>query len=275
METQGVFIPDDLKKILKVTKYDNINIANFTSEDRDKIVTFMRKTLHTIIPTEMREDYYDIFQYNPEKFVLVPGQELSLKAIIRTAKLIINKPASDKAKGHNKRHHENPQQNNRKEPEIELVDKQKKLEDAIKTFLTGFPDKSYSASTTVFSDGNGSYCATVDCPVKNCSKKTKVSMNATRWNTSNFFSHVRTHVKPEEPKPKNPLKNYLIKTHVESNEGSQAPRKRCKIGPSNDSEANDSEAEDNDLGEIETVSIEGSENGEDDNNNSKKANPVF
>lgn len=54
-------------------------------------------------------------------------------------------------------------------------------------------------SANVAADGLGSYIAVLKCPIADCEKTIKITRNKTRWNTSNFYSHVSTHSSKHKP----------------------------------------------------------------------------
>ena len=91
IEEDGLYVPNDLKLILKVTRFDNLMALSLLQEkDMDEIEKFMQETLHSLIAPNEYEDYYStLFKNNPQKFTLVCGQKLALKMIAKKAKEIM------------------------------------------------------------------------------------------------------------------------------------------------------------------------------------------
>ena len=79
-EAERVFVPDDLKLILKANRYDDLySLINFTDADKLKCLEFMRKTLHKLPHMKndaVRESYYGIFKDCPEQFIFLGGPRL-------------------------------------------------------------------------------------------------------------------------------------------------------------------------------------------------------
>lgn len=223
LEENGAFIPDTLKKILEVNKYDNVRaLANFQPEDQDKIVAFMRNTLHLIIPEDEREQYYDIFKFKPDQFAMVPGHQLALKTIVRISKYFVNQSnglvTSTASSTKRKSGNSTKTNNNSSVTDADIIDAKKKLDSNLTNYLK---DKfvefkaPFTLETKVEPDGNGSFKAEVTCPAKNCKKKINVGRIKTRWNPSNVFTHVRrVHFSTkdgaeDEKNQNNTMENYL------------------------------------------------------------------
>lgn len=227
LEERGAFIPNNLKKILEVTKYDNLDaLSKFTiPDDVDKIVTFMRNTLHEIIPDDERQLYYDIFKFKPDKFEIVPGNTIALKSLIRLSKYVVNECnnnvqkegsfsfASTSNTGSNiaKESKKTAASKDSEPPETPVLKLQKGLDEGVSTYIkTTFPSISNSkVVSTVACDGHGSFSAALYCPVKACNTKIKICRNDNRWNPSNFYTHIRKHFPNQEKNDKRKKTKFL------------------------------------------------------------------
>ncbi|XP_051161332.1 uncharacterized protein LOC127281598 [Leptopilina boulardi] len=190
LEEEAIFVPQDLKLILKATKYDSFfALERFTQSDQKKIEKFMQTTLHEIIKEDEREKYYGIFKNHPEKFIFVGGLEQSILEIINVVKKIAikNKKAKNlvsvSASGSS-----TTTENN-------IINLNTVLERNVNKYIQeNFPDQVLpQISATVIEDGLGSHVAILQCPFPKCEKLTKISRNGTRWNTSNFYKHFSVH----------------------------------------------------------------------------------
>ncbi|KAJ1519055.1 hypothetical protein ONE63_011298 [Megalurothrips usitatus] len=210
LEERGTFVPECLKNILQVNQYNSLEmLAKFViPDDEDKIVKFMQQTLHQIIPEDEMTKYYDIFRFKPEKFVFVPGHQLSLKNICKLCKCIANDikhgeastPATPAIRSSSKQ----PTAKETSSSESSIITAKKVLDQGVKKYIhSTFPSISDCiVQTEVASDGLGSHTALLYCPVKECGKKIKIGKNNTRWNTSNFYTHLRSHFKSTTDKGK-------------------------------------------------------------------------
>ena len=209
-ESEGAFFPEDLKLILKATKYDNLfSLQHFTEEDKEKIEIFMQTVLYQLIKEEDREQYYGIFKDHPEKFLLVGGLEQALTVMIELAKNVTSSNRLAKATSFvssTSRRTQAQCNEDQKTVEEKIMASKTVLESNVNKYLQDNYASLFlpQVSAVVSVDPTGSYIATLHCPVADCEKLTKVSRNKTRWNTSNFYTHVTTHF-PEKKRPKTPV----------------------------------------------------------------------
>lgn len=198
-EAESAFFPEDLKLILKATKYDNLfSLENFTEKDKEKIEVFMQTILYQIIKEEDRELYYGIFKDHPEKFIFVGGHEKKLTAMIKLAKKVAtsHRWSKDPAFVSTTSRRSLEQSSVKQETDEEAI---LALKTTLDTNVNKYIQENYSGqplaqvSARIAADGLGSYIATLGCPFADCKKLTKITRNKTRWNTSNFYAHVNTH----------------------------------------------------------------------------------
>ncbi|XP_033231065.1 uncharacterized protein LOC117182131 isoform X2 [Belonocnema kinseyi] len=207
-EAESAFFPEDLKLILKATKYDNLfSLENFTEKDKEKIEVFMQTILYQIIKEEDRELYYGIFKDHPERFVFVGGHEQTLTAMIKLAKRVAtsHRWSKDPAFVSTTSRKSLEQSSVKQETDEERI---LTLKTTLDTNVNKYIQENYSGqplaqvSARVVADGLGSYIATLGCPFADCKKLTKITRNKTRWNTSNFYAHVNTHCS-QKKQPRN------------------------------------------------------------------------
>lgn len=89
MEKNSIFIPENLKLILKATNYDTLfSLERFTEAHQKKMELFMQTTLHEIIEKEEGKKYYGIFKNHPHKFKFIGGLEQALLEIVEIVKKV-------------------------------------------------------------------------------------------------------------------------------------------------------------------------------------------
>ncbi|KAJ1518791.1 hypothetical protein ONE63_011604 [Megalurothrips usitatus] len=258
LEEDGVFCPEDLKLILGVTKFDSLfALANLdVQEGTSAIQNFMQTRLHELLPPSELEKYYGLFQYKPTAFELVPGHIQVLKALAETAK---KKLISNKRKMSGE---EIPAPAKKKVPSTSTsavanasspsaTDLQRILEKSVNSYIKGNfkPDvlKEAKVVPSVTADGLGSFVAIAPCPFKNCEEKRKVTRNDLRWNTSNFYSHMWSHIRSRKSsggEVKNPIAALFSKAGTSSSTSRAGSRRKgVHIISSDDSENEDNPPE--------------------------------
>ncbi|XP_043472229.1 uncharacterized protein LOC122504935 [Leptopilina heterotoma] len=210
LQEDTVFIPDDLKLILKATKYDNFfALERFTQVDQKKIEHFMQNTLHEIIKKEDREKYYGIFKDHPEKFIFVGGLEQAIWEIVSTVKKLVakNKRSKDSVSTSacsGSSSTSSPTVVNKATTEKETVHSLSDMKTILDRNVNNYVQENYAyhglpqISSKVTVDCNGLHIALLNCPFPKCRKLTKIRRNGTRWNTSNFYKHISVHSTKQE-----------------------------------------------------------------------------
>lgn len=211
LEQESIPIPEDLKLILSVTKYDNLfTLERFTKDDQKKIETFMQNTLHVIIKEEDREKYYGIFKDHPEKFMFVGGLERAMSEIINTAKKIAFKNIKTKnlvsagALGSTSNAVKAHEKNSEKDSTKTVIDLKLTLDKNVNNYI----QENYSGqdlpqiSAKVAEDGLGCHIAELECPFPKCEKVTKITRIGNKWVTSNFYKHISMHSVKQKPTKK-------------------------------------------------------------------------
>lgn len=83
----GVEVDEQLKRILKATKFDKLSLlASLSETDRKHMETFMKERLHKIIPPAHREKYYGIYEFNPMEFQFEAGDIKTLELVQKACK---------------------------------------------------------------------------------------------------------------------------------------------------------------------------------------------
>lgn len=251
LQDESVFIPEDLKLILKATKYDNFfSLERFTQVEQKKIEHFMQNTLHEIIKEEDREKYYGIFKDHPEKFIFVGGLEQAIWEIVSTVKKLVAKRKRSKVSVSTSacsgtssssssptvvyRTTTTTATTTEKESTLSLSDMKTILDRNVNNYV----QENYSyyvlpqISSKVTVDCNGSHIALLNCPFPNCRKLTKIGRNGTRWNTSNFYKHISVHsIKQEAVEKLSVTSNTLFaKTddnYLNDNNSSETVQEEC------------------------------------------------
>ncbi len=216
LQEDGFFCPADLKLILKATKWDNLNTLSEMNSDSDliSIQNFMQNTLHLILPDSEREKYYSLFKDHPEKFQFVGGDIQMVKQMIEHAKNISRKhnnkrpfsSGSVKTTGvtpaEGGSNTANEAKKSKSVSSSEILKAKKTLEDTINIYANAnFPLlKDKTVECIVACDGYNSFVAKAPCPVDKCTEIRKVTRNDKRWNTSNYYAHIRSHFSKRKSK---------------------------------------------------------------------------
>lgn len=219
-----VFVPDDLKLILGACKFDSLfSLSVLEKTSFDTINTFMREQLHEVLPADKLDAYYGIYKFMPSKFKLAPGHlqaldtvSLCCRKIIssNTKQLSLKSSATTTAIASSEKNVSIFETNSNLSKSGEFSKLTKDLESSIKDYIVGnFPTLKDSAELTciVKEDGFGSYAAEAPCPFKDengkaCDLKRRITRNETRWNTSNYYTHIRSHFERRKKKPdQNPI----------------------------------------------------------------------
>ena len=81
-EKQIPRLPNDLKNILKISGYYNLESLNsFKSEDMEQLEKFGREELKSLIDESEYKDYFGVYHKAPEKYKLLPGYRRTLTKI--------------------------------------------------------------------------------------------------------------------------------------------------------------------------------------------------
>ncbi|XP_034238655.1 uncharacterized protein LOC117643711 [Thrips palmi] len=250
VEEDGYF-PADLKLILKATKFDNLFALSRFDMDKDlkEIESFMQNTLPNVISSSKYEEYYSIFKDNPKAFVFVGGLRAALKLLVDRSKSIIsfNKKrlnSSDNVSDTNTSSKKNKVTPSNSEPTNKSIcDGKADLEKTIKNYIAAnYPSlKDKEIVCKVVRDGLGSLVAEANCPVQDCEEERKITRNVTRWNTSNFYAHIRSHF--SKRKNNNLSKNVTPIDSVFKPVGGKSRRTQRTITSSDESDADDPNGE--------------------------------
>lgn len=235
-EAEGLLVDDELKCILKAAKCDNLLIlSSFNKDDRVKLESFMTETLHKIISRENYHKYYGIYEEQPSLFKFVAGQEKQLDLIIKMSKRLID-AANLASRAPNADNQERSQRSPNTGSALNLATKvcaqgptkpsaadqkvvlDKNINDHLKTTYEG----DFTVSANVSEDGLDSFIASVVCPI--CDSVKKITKTGTRWNTSNFYAHLRIHIAKDENDPKLRKISDIFKRDSSSGSSSEGSR---------------------------------------------------
>lgn len=279
-EAEKVFVSDDLKLILKANRYDDLySLINFSDGDKQKCLDFMQHTLHKLPHMKKNEDlmesYYGIFKDSPEQFTFLGGVEKTLKRIVTMAKQMVEKPPPSTAGGGsaNSQLAKSTKPTSASSPPDatenmtdKIVAHKKTLDDNVNSyFKKSYPDAQLSVSSTVAQDNLGSFVASLPCPYQSCSKIHKIMMNKTRWNTSNYYAHVKNHyqIKKTDPAKNKPEKGKTLLQQYLTPESNQAQESGSSDNVSNQQLKRKS------VQEEENGQEQQEDNGQDEGNNGK------
>lgn len=218
METAGT-IPQDLKDILKVAKYDNIfALSQFNEKDLVNLTQFMQDDLHELLPEEDLEQYYGLFKKNPKKFKFLGGDLKTIWHIVDEAKKILstNKRALlSSGPTAKKPRLSQPVQDTVLESDTDTEDSILKCKENLELNISNWmkihlPEATAHVTARVVDNGLGSYAAQVKCPLQGCKYVGNISKNKNaNWATSNFYKHLKTHTKNED---QGSLHKYIAKS---------------------------------------------------------------
>lgn len=247
---EDTYIPDDLKLILRATKFDNLYaLSRFDMvKDIQSIESFMQNTLHTLIPPSEYEEYYDIFKGQPKNFVLVGGHRVALKLLVERSKAIIasNKKRfnSDVDNGSSDNNNSTSSSKRSKESKTSTSDDICKAKVTLQNSLKSYIKDHYPSLQeteiicSVGKDGFGSLVAQANCCVPDCKEVRKISRNETRWNTTNYYTHVRTHFATGRTTNKKSGKKFKRIDSMFEHIGGKS-RNTKSVAPSNSSDVED------------------------------------
>lgn len=91
--TQGVVPDEGLKKILELSKFDNVYLmSKFSVNDEANLVKLMRNVIHKSkkVTTVDLENMYGIYDESPQSFEVYGGQKKMLSCIVDACKRILN-----------------------------------------------------------------------------------------------------------------------------------------------------------------------------------------
>lgn len=261
-EAEGSFFPETLKNILSLCKKDSLfALVKFTTEDKKKIEKLMRETFPELLKDEEKKKYYDIFATKPEKFVILEEAELDemvlmAKRIAKANQLTLgaidkstdrgrinsgssSKPSTGNSNASTSSSNASTSKTTATEEDMnkEIINQKGKAETLINDYIEKYlpeiiADKENAVPVVVevSRDGFESFVGMAHCPLKTCTKVTKVSKIGSRWNPGNFYSHVKTHTAAHKQdiqskkRKKTPLiKNFLITENAENSDSADDP----------------------------------------------------
>jgi len=231
---EGATFSAELVEILTVFKHDSLFALNNWKgeEDKEKLVKFMRETLHELVAPSELQKYYGIFKDKPSKFMLLDEKELD-EMVSPAKKLFKSQTRPENNKPGDNHSSVVPQVSSNGSQACgvnsEIVTAEKILKEKISleeqltkhfdnelSHLTA-EDGSYGFSVLKTASGS-SYESTVNCPFPKCDKMTKITKNGSRWNPGNYYRHLRSHEsvnkkgnkeKGSKRKKENTLDNFL------------------------------------------------------------------
>ncbi|XP_031332934.1 uncharacterized protein LOC116163219, partial [Photinus pyralis] len=240
-------LPQDLKNVLKISGYYNIeSLSNITNDDIQAIEQFGREELTSLIDEAEYEQYFGVYKRVPQKFKLLPGHKKLLKIASETLKKKLNEQKNiQKFQNPLSSRQRNCPKTQVREEVIDLhLEKNnlrkellKKCKDIIQEATLDLNKKSEyltrldNIEVTVQIGHNDDLFGTVCCIL--CQNKVKLffeqrkSTCAPRWLRGNFYKHFKAHFYTKIPANKSTLVSNEIENETNS-QGNCRPNKKFK-----------------------------------------------
>jgi len=211
----AIILQGPLKKVLTLMGYDNIAALSKLSEDEfEEIEDLMRNTMDKLIDEKEKDSTYGIFSKAISSFKLLPGQRRTLLALAERAKSILERPVSTNRAGSSSSSRRSttsaigPKPSTSATPVTSSPDVSNEQQHLLETLskylkencLYEAEDEDLNLGVSVARLDDGTMKASVVCP--KCQKTVTFFKLGKRWNTSNLYKHLKTHV----PKPVAPLR---------------------------------------------------------------------